>query len=63
MSLMTTDLRAAADRLIAAAAESLQCNPVRDILGDNNIASAYEVRRDAPSSVTSAAWSCQRLQR
>jgi 2-keto-4-pentenoate hydratase len=45
MSLITTDLRAAADRLIAAAAEPLQCDPVRDILGDNGIASAYEVQR------------------
>lgn len=32
MTLTTTDLRAAADRLIAAAAAPLQSDPVRDIL-------------------------------
>lgn len=45
MSLITTDLRAAADRLIAAAAKPLQCDPVRDTLGDNDIASTYEAQR------------------
>jgi 2-keto-4-pentenoate hydratase len=45
MSLITTDLRAAADRLIAAAAEPLQCDPVREILGDTDIAAAYSVQR------------------
>jgi 2-keto-4-pentenoate hydratase len=41
MTLTTTGLRAAADRLIAAAAAPLQCDPVRDILGDSDIAAAY----------------------
>ena len=45
MTLTTTPLREAADRLIAAAAEPLQCDPVRDILGDKDIASTYEVQR------------------
>ena len=34
MTLTTTGLRAAADRLIAAAAGPLQSDPVRDILGE-----------------------------
>ncbi|WP_370500423.1 2-keto-4-pentenoate hydratase [Mycolicibacterium sp. jd] len=37
-------LRAAADRLIAAAAAPKQCEPVRDILGDNDIPAAYAVQ-------------------
>ena len=45
MTITTTPLRAAADRLIAAAAAPLQCDPVRDILGDNDIPSAYAVQR------------------
>jgi hypothetical protein len=45
VTITTTPLRAAADRLIAAAAAPRQCDPVRDILGDNNIASAYAVQR------------------
>ncbi|MGA9490654.1 MAG: fumarylacetoacetate hydrolase family protein [Mycobacterium sp.] len=45
MTLATTNLRAAADRLIAAAAEPRQCDPVRDVLGDHDIASAYAVQR------------------
>jgi 2-keto-4-pentenoate hydratase len=45
VTLTTLGLRAAADRLIAAAAAPGQCNPVRDILGDNDIASAYAVQR------------------
>lgn len=45
MTLTTTGLRAAADRLIAAAAAPLQCDPVRDILGEADIASAYAVQR------------------
>lgn len=45
MTLTTTSLHAAADRLIAAAAEPRQCEPVRDILGDTDIASAYAVQR------------------
>ena len=44
MTLTTTGLRAAADRLIAAAAAPLQCEPVRDILGDTDVASAYAVQ-------------------
>jgi 2-keto-4-pentenoate hydratase len=45
MTLTTTGLRAAADRLIAAAAAAQQCDPVRDILGGTDIASAYAVQR------------------
>jgi 2-keto-4-pentenoate hydratase len=45
MTLSTTNLRAAADRLIAAAAGPLQCDPVRDILGEVDVASAYAVQR------------------
>lgn len=45
MTVTTTSLRAAADRLIAAAAEPRQCEPVRDILGDTNIESAYAVQK------------------
>jgi 2-keto-4-pentenoate hydratase len=45
MTLTTTNLRAAADRLIAAAAAPLQCDPVRDILGEADIESAYAVQR------------------
>lgn len=44
MTLTTSGLRAAADRLIAAAAEPRQCEPVRDILGDTDIPSAYAVQ-------------------
>ena len=44
MTPTTTGLRAAADRLIAAAAAPVQCEPVRDILGDTDIASAYAVQ-------------------
>ena len=45
MPLSATCPRAAADRLIAAAAGPLQCDPVRDILGEADIASAYAVQR------------------
>src|SRR6516225_11556674 len=45
MTLTTSALRAAADRLIAAAATPRQCDPVRDILGDSDIAAAYAVQR------------------
>jgi 2-keto-4-pentenoate hydratase len=45
MTLTTTPLREAADRLIAAAAAPRQCDPVRDILGDTDVASAYAVQR------------------
>ena len=45
MTITTTTLREAADRLIAAAAAPRQCDPVRDILGDTDIASAYAVQR------------------
>jgi 2-keto-4-pentenoate hydratase len=45
MTLTTSGLRAAADRLIAAAAEPRQCDPVRDILGDTDIAAANAVQR------------------
>ena len=45
MTLTASGLRAAADRLIAAAAEPQQCDPVRDILGETGIASAYAVQR------------------
>lgn len=42
---MTDDtIREAADRLIAAAATPRQCDPVRDILGDNDIPAAYAVQ-------------------
>jgi 2-keto-4-pentenoate hydratase len=44
MALTTTRLREAADRLIAAAAAPRQCDPVRDILGDRDIAAAYAVQ-------------------
>jgi hypothetical protein len=43
MTITTTPLREAADRLIAAAAVPRQCDPVRDILGDRDIAAAYVV--------------------
>lgn len=45
MTITTTRLREAADRLIAAAALPRQCDPVRNILGDSDIASAYAVQR------------------
>jgi 2-keto-4-pentenoate hydratase len=45
MTVTTTRLRAAADRLIAAAAAPLQCDPVRDILSEADIPSAYAVQR------------------
>jgi 2-keto-4-pentenoate hydratase len=45
MTLTSTGLRAAADRLIAAAAAPLQCEPIREILGDTDIRSAYAVQR------------------
>lgn len=41
---MTSLIRAAADRLIAAAATPKQCEPVRDILGDKDIPAAYAVQ-------------------
>jgi 2-keto-4-pentenoate hydratase len=41
MTLTTTTRREAADRLIAAAAAPRQCDPVRDILGDTDIAAGY----------------------
>jgi 2-keto-4-pentenoate hydratase len=44
MTLTTTSLRDAAERLIAAAAAPQQCDPVRDILGNSDIASAYAVQ-------------------
>lgn len=39
-----TRIREAADRLIAAAAAPKQCDPVRDLLDDNDIAAAYAVQ-------------------
>jgi len=45
MTLTSTVLRAAADRLIAAAAAPLQCDPVRDLLGEADVVSAYAVQR------------------
>jgi 2-keto-4-pentenoate hydratase len=45
MTITTTPLREAADRLIAAAAAPRQCNPVRDILGATDIAAAYAVQQ------------------
>jgi threonine dehydrogenase-like Zn-dependent dehydrogenase len=45
MTFTTTRLREAADRLIAAAAAPLQCDPVRDILGDHDIASSEPITR------------------
>lgn len=45
MTFNNTQLRAAADRLLAAAAVPRQCDPVRDILGGADIASAYAVQR------------------
>jgi 2-keto-4-pentenoate hydratase len=45
MTITTTPLREAADRLIAAAAAPRQCDPVRDILGDRDIAAAYAVQQ------------------
>jgi 2-keto-4-pentenoate hydratase len=44
MTITTTGVREAADRLIAAAAAPRQCHPVRDILGGNDIAAAYAVQ-------------------
>jgi 2-keto-4-pentenoate hydratase len=44
MAFTTTMLRDAADRLIAAADGPRQCDPVRDILGDADIAAAYSVQ-------------------
>jgi hypothetical protein len=43
MTRTPTGLRAAADRLIAAAAGPLQCDPVRDLLDEADITSAYAV--------------------
>jgi 2-keto-4-pentenoate hydratase len=45
MTTSTTATRAAADRLIAAAEAPYQCDPVRDVLGDSDIAAAYGVQR------------------
>ena len=45
MTLATTPLRDAADRLIAAAAAPRPCDPVRVVLGKSDIASAYPVQR------------------
>jgi 2-keto-4-pentenoate hydratase len=45
VTLTTTTLREAADRLIAAAEAPRQCDPVRDILGDTDIAAAYSVQQ------------------
>jgi hypothetical protein len=45
MTLTTTTLREAADRLIAAAEPQRQCDPVRDTLGERDIAAAYAVQR------------------
>jgi 2-keto-4-pentenoate hydratase len=45
MTLTTTTLREAADRLMAAADAPRQCDPVRDILGERDIAAAYSVQR------------------
>jgi 2-keto-4-pentenoate hydratase len=45
MTVTSARLREAADRLIAAAAAPKQCEPVRDILGDQDIAAAYAVQR------------------
>jgi len=44
MTLTQPELRKAADRLIAAAGAPCQCEPVRNILGDNDIAAAYAVQ-------------------
>lgn len=44
MSTTQAQIRAAADCLIAAAAAPHQCEPVRDLLGDNDIAAAYAVQ-------------------
>ena len=54
MTITTTGLRAAADRLIAAAAAPRQCDPVRDVLGDHDIASAYAVQRLLTDGLTGA---------
>ncbi|ORW28673.1 2-keto-4-pentenoate hydratase [Mycobacterium palustre] len=45
MTVNSARLREAADRLLAAAALPKQCEPVRDILGDHDIAAAYAVQR------------------
>jgi 2-keto-4-pentenoate hydratase len=45
MTLTTSGVQAAAQRLIAAAAEPRQCTPVRDVLGEHDIASAYAVQQ------------------
>ena len=44
MTLTQPELRKAADRLIAAAGAPCQCEPVRNILGDNDIGAAYAVQ-------------------
>lgn len=45
MAINRTRLREAADRLIAAAAGPRQCDPVRDLLDEADVASAYAVQR------------------
>jgi hypothetical protein len=45
MTFTTTGPCEAVDRLMAAAAAPLQCDPVRDILGEADIASTYAVQR------------------
>jgi 2-keto-4-pentenoate hydratase len=45
MTLTTTTLREAADRLMAAADAPRQCDPVRELLGERDIAAAYSVQR------------------
>ena len=60
MTLATTALREAADRLIAAADVPRQCDPVRDILGDNDIAAAYSVlRADDGHPTGTPRWACR----
>ena len=44
MTLSPAVLRVAADRLLTAEATPQQCDPVRDILGDSDIAAAYAVQ-------------------
>jgi 2-keto-4-pentenoate hydratase len=44
MSTTADRIRDAADRLIAAAAAPEQCEPIRDIIGDSDIAAAYAVQ-------------------
>ncbi|RYF43065.1 MAG: 2-keto-4-pentenoate hydratase, partial [Comamonadaceae bacterium] len=40
-----TDISAAADRLVSAAASGRPCAPIRDLIGADDLAAAYSVQQ------------------